>query len=377
MDFNVEARDRKARAGLISSGHGVIETPCFMPVGTQGSVKGISPRELVEIRASAMLCNTYHLYLRPGTDVISSCGGLHRFIGWERPILTDSGGFQVFSLSGLRKIREEGVEFRSHVDGSKHLFTPERVVDIQRRLGSDLMMAFDECTPYPCSFEYAERSNALTLRWAERGRAHFDGTAPLYGHVQCLFGIVQGSVYPGIREQSARALMAMDFDGYAIGGLAVGEPAEVMYEITAHCTTILPEQKPRYLMGVGTPANLLESIERGIDLFDCVLPTRNGRNSMFFTRSGTVNITNAQYKQDPVPVDPECGCYACTHFTRAYLRHLFQAREMLGPRLATIHNLHFYLELMQSARNAIRQGIFGEWKRERLELLSQEVSDYS
>ncbi len=377
MEFTVEGRDRSARAGLISTGHGVIETPCFMPVGTQGSVKSISPRELIEVGASAMLCNTYHLNHRPGIDVISGCGGLHRFIGWERPILTDSGGFQVFSLSGLRKISEEGVKFRSHVDGSPHVFTPESVVDIQRSFGSDLMMALDECTPYPCAFEYAERSNDLTLRWAERGRARFAGTSPLYGHEQSFFGIVQGSVYPGIREKSARALVAMDFDGYAIGGLAVGEPAEVMYQITALCTMLLPEEKPRYLMGVGTPTNLLESIDRGIDLFDCVLPTRNGRNAMLFTRNGTLSITNARYRTDTAPPDPECDCYACAHFTRAYLRHLFQVKELLGLRLATLHNLHYYQELMRGARGAIRDGTFAEWKEERLTMLSQEVTAYS
>jgi queuine tRNA-ribosyltransferase len=377
MEFSVESRDHDARAGSITTAHGVIETPCFMPVGTQGSVKSVSPRELVEIGASAMLCNTYHLYLRPGTEVIDASGGLHRFIGWDRPILTDSGGYQVFSLSDLRKIGEEGVQFRSHVDGSPHSFTPESVVDIQRHLGTDLMMVLDECTPYPCSAEYAKQSNDLTLRWADRSRSHFERTVPVHGQEQTLFAIVQGSVYPEIREYSARSLMEMDFQGYAIGGLAVGEPAEVMYGIVSLCTQILPEEKPRYLMGVGTPENLLEAVGRGVDMFDCVLPTRNGRNSMLFTSHGAVNISNARYKLDCTPVDPECGCYTCSHFTRAYLRHLFQVREILGLRLATLHNLHFYQWLMRNARTAIREGRFGAWKRERLELLHQEVSIYS
>jgi queuine tRNA-ribosyltransferase len=377
MEFSVECRDHDARAGLLTTAHGAIETPCFMPVGTQGSVKSVSPRELVEIGASTMLCNTYHLYLRPGTEVIDASGGLHRFIGWDRPILTDSGGYQVFSLSDLRKIGEQGVEFRSHVDGSTHSFTPESVVDIQRHLGSDLMMVLDECTPYPCSIEYAKTSNELTLRWADRSRLHFEQSGPLYGNEQDLFAIVQGSVYPEIREHSARVLTDMEFNGYAIGGLAVGEPADVMYGIVSLCTGMLPEEKPRYLMGVGTPENLLEGIERGVDLFDCVLPTRNGRNSMLFTANGAMNITNARYKLDCTPVDAECGCYACRHFTRAYLRHLFQVKEILGLRLATLHNLYYYQWLMRTARTAIREGRFAAWKRERLELLRQEISIYT
>lgn len=377
MHFTVECRDHSARAGLIATGHGAIETPCFMPVGTQGSVKAVSPRELVEIGASVMLCNTYHLYLRPGMDVIDLSGGLHRFTGWDRPILTDSGGYQIFSLSGLRRIGEEGVQFRSHVDGSPHSFTPESVVDIQRHLGSDVMMVLDECTPYPCPFEYARTSNDLTLRWAQRSRTRFSESAPVHGGEQSLFAIVQGSVYPEIREQSARVLTDMNFEGYAIGGLAVGEPAGVIYEIVSLCAQILPEGKPRYLMGVGTPENLLEGIERGIDMFDCVLPTRNGRNSMLFTAHGALNITNARYRLDCTPVDPECGCYTCGHFTRAYIRHLFQVKEILGLRLATLHNLHYYQWLMQNARAAILEGRFGPWKQERLGLLCEEVSIYS
>ena len=377
MEFSVECRDHGARAGTITTAHGKIETPCFMPVGTQGSVKSVSPRELVELGASTILCNTYHLYLRPGTEVIDLSGGLHRFIGWDRPILTDSGGYQVFSLSDLRKISEEGVQFRSHVDGSAHSFTPESVVDIQRHLGTDLMMVLDECTPFPCPPEYAKKSNDLTLRWAARSRSRFEKAPSVHGHEQTLFAIVQGSVYPGIREYSARELVGMDFKGYAIGGLAVGEPADVMYEIVSCCTQILPEEKPRYLMGVGTPENLLEAIERGVDMFDCVLPTRNGRNSMLFTAHGGMNITNARYRLDCGPVDPECGCYTCGHFTRAYLRHLFQVKEILGLRLATLHNLFFYQWLMRNARSAIREGKFGSWKQERLELLRQEVPMYS
>jgi queuine tRNA-ribosyltransferase len=373
MEFSVGSREDAARAGSLATDHGTIETPAFMPVGTQGSVKGVSPRELVEIGASVVLCNTYHLYLRPGTEVIDRAGGLHRFIGWDGPILTDSGGYQIFSLSDLRQIREEGVEFRSHVDGSLHSFTPESVVDVQRHLGSDVMMVLDECTPYPCASEYARESNELTLRWARRCRSRFDETSPPHGSGQALFGIVQGSVYPEIREHSARALIDMDFQGYAIGGLAVGEPADVMYRIVSLCTGMLPQEKPRYLMGVGTPENLLEGIERGVDLFDCVLPTRNGRNSMLFTRTGTLNITNAQFKFDCAPVDTGCECYTCCHFTRAYLRHLFQVKEILGMRLATLHNLHYYQWLMRGARAAIRAGGFAAWKQEQLERISQEV----
>jgi len=324
-----------------------------------------------------MLCNTYHLYLRPGTDVIDLSGGLHRFIAWDRPILTDSGGYQVFSLSDLRKIGEEGVRFRSHVDGSAHSFTPESVVDIQRHLGSDVMMVLDECAPYPCSFEYAKQSNDLTLRWAQRSRDRFAESTPVHGHGQSLFAIVQGSVFPEIREHSARVLIDLDFEGYAIGGLAVGEPAGVMYGIISRCTQMLPEEKPRYLMGVGTPENLLEGIERGIDMFDCVLPTRNGRNSMLFTAHGTLNITNARYKLDCTPVDPDCGCHTCRHFTRAYLRHLFQVKEILGLRLATLHNLYYYQWLMHSAQSAIRDGRFGSWKEQQLGLLCQDISVYS
>lgn len=363
MNFTLLATDGKARAGVIQTDHGAIETPIFMPVGTQGSVKAIEQRELKELGAQIILGNTYHLYLRPGTEIIERAGGLHKFIGWDKPILTDSGGYQVFSLTDLRKIEEGGVTFKSHLDGSAHVFTPESVIGIQRQLGSDIMMVLDECTPYPCEFDYAFTSNALTLRWAERCKAAFEKEKPLYGYGQALFGIVQGSVYPEIREQSAKGLVRLDFDGYAIGGLAVGEPVTQMYEMTEVCERFLPADKPRYLMGVGTPENLLESIERGMDMFDCVLPTRNGRNAALFTRNGVLNIKNAIFKADFTPVDSECSCYTCKNFTRAYLRHLFQVKEILALQLATIHNLSFYLWLMKEARKAILDKRFSAWKQ--------------
>jgi queuine tRNA-ribosyltransferase len=362
LDFRLLATDGKARAGILESSHGPVETPMFMPVGTQGSVKAIEQRELVELGAQIILGNTYHLYLRPGVDVIEAAGGLHGFIGWNKPILTDSGGYQVFSLTDLRDIEEDGVTFRSHLDGSTHVFTPESVITIQRQLGSDVLMVLDECAPYPCDIEYAQRSNGLTIRWAERCRNAFEQAGSRYGHAQGLFGIVQGSIYREIRELSAQALVKMDFDGYAIGGLAVGEPVEQMYEITEFCEALLPREKPRYLMGVGTPQNLLESIERGMDMFDCVLPTRNGRNANLFTRTGSLNLRNAVHKTDLSPVDPECTCYTCKNFSRAYLRHLFQVKEILALQLATIHNLSFYLWLMREAHKAIQQRRFAEWK---------------
>jgi len=344
-----------------------------MPIGTQGSVKAIEPRELVEIGAQIILGNTYHLYLRPGMDVMEAAGGLHRFAGWKKPLLTDSGGYQVFSLTDLRTIEEEGVTFRSHLDGSEHLFTPESVVRMQRQLGSDIMMVFDECAPFPCDVAYAQRSNAMTVRWAARCREEFTRTTHLYGYTQTLFGIVQGSVYKEIREQSVRDLVAMDFDGYALGGLAVGESDEVMYEITDFCEAMLPATKPRYLMGVGKPENLLESIARGMDMFDCVLPTRNGRNAALFTRTGELNMRNLSTKFDFSPVDPECSCYTCKNFSRGYLRHLFQVKEILGLQLATIHNLFFYLQLMREARQAILEQRFQSWKNATLEQLQSKV----
>lgn len=362
MKFTLLAEDGKAREGVLETDHGIVETPVFMPVGTQASVKAMEHRELVEIGAQIVLGNTYHLYLCPGTEIIQSAGGLHEFMNWRRPILTDSGGYQVFSLTDLRKIEETGVTFQSHLDGSTHHFSPESVVDIQRKLGSDVMMVLDECTPYPCDEQYAAASLELTTRWAQSCRSAFDKQSPLYGHGQGLFGIVQGSTYPHLRERSAQSLLPLDFDGYAIGGLAVGEPVEELYVMTELCTSILPAEKPRYLMGVGTPQNLLESIERGIDMFDCVLPTRNGRNAAMFTSQGSLNLRNAAFKTDFSPVDPDCHCYTCKNFTRAYLRHLFMAKEILALQLATLHNLTFYVWLMAEARKAIREQRFQSWK---------------
>ncbi len=354
---------------------GEIPTPIFMPVGTQGTVKAVEQRELDEVGAKIILGNTYHLYLRPGVELIRSAGGLHEFINWHKPILTDSGGYQVFSLSDLRGLDEDGVTFKSHHDGSMHRFTPESVIDIERALGSDFMMVLDECTPYPCDVEYARQSNEVTVRWAERCKNQFERTHAQYGFDQTLFAIVQGSTYPHIREASARSLIEMDFDGYAIGGLSVGEPAEDMYRITELCTSILPKEKPRYLMGVGTPENILESIERGIDMFDCVMPTRNGRNGLFFTRKGRLNIKNAAYADQFRPVDEECGCYACANFTRAYIRHLVKANEILALQLASIHNLAFYLWLVRSAREAILKNEFNGWKAEQLRKLLAEPAN--
>jgi len=348
-----------------------------MPVGTQGTVKAIEPRELEELGVRVILGNTYHLLLRPGTSILEQAGGLHRFMGWGRPILTDSGGYQVFSLADLRSLEDHGVTFRSHIDGSTHTLTPESVIDIQRSLGSDIMMVLDECPHHPCDEEYARRSHVLTLRWAERCREQAGRTAPRYGSAQALFGIVQGSVFPAVREASATALAALEFDGYAIGGLSVGEPAEAMYAMTELCTGILPAGKPRYLMGVGTPENILESIARGVDMFDCVLPTRNGRNALFFTRQGRVNVRNAAYATDFSPIDSSCSCYTCRNFTRAYLRHLFKAGEILGLQLATIHNLAFYLWLVRVAREAILEDRFAAWKNDVLHSLSAEAADIS
>jgi queuine tRNA-ribosyltransferase len=366
--FELIAVDSKtsARAGLIYTDHGIIETPIFMPVGTQATVKAVEQRELIEIGAQIILGNAYHLYLRPGVEVIRKAGGLHKFMNWDRAILTDSGGFQIFSLAQFRKITKEGVKFQSHIDGSYHFFTPESVIEIQRILGSDIMMCLDECTPYPCDFEYASKSNQLTIEWAKRAKEKFENTEPLYGHSQFLFGIVQGSVYPEIREKSVEELIKLDFDGYAIGGLAVGEPVDVMYQITEFTALLLPVNKPRYLMGVGTPENIIESISRGIDMFDCVIPTRNGRNATLYTRKGKFSIKNAIYKEDFSPVDPECDCYTCRSFTRAYLRHLFNADEILALQLASIHNLAFYLWLTREARRHIIEGDFALWKDELL-----------
>jgi queuine tRNA-ribosyltransferase len=333
-----------------------------MPVGTQGTVKAIEQRELIELGTQVILGNTYHLYLRPGMDVIEQAGGLHRYINWQKPILTDSGGFQIFSLADLRDIDDNGVTFRSHIDGSSHIFTPESVIQIERQIGADIMMVFDECTPYPCEFEYARKSNEMTLRWAERCKTMHEKQSSLYEHSQALFGIVQGSIYPEIREMSARALLKMEFDGYAIGGLAVGEPLEEMYRIADFTEQFLPANKPRYLMGIGMPENILESIERGMDMFDCVVPTRNARNGMLFTHNGTMNIRNARYKDDFTPIDAECNCYTCKTFTRSYLRHLFIAKEILALQLASIHNLAFFIWITCEARKAILEKRFKEWK---------------
>jgi len=366
VKFTLQRSDGTARAGILETDHGSIQTPAFMPVGTQGSVKAIEQRELLEAGAEIVLGNTYHLYLRPGTEIMRAAGGVHKFIGWPGPILTDSGGYQVFSLNDLRDIDESGVTFRSHIDGSSHVFTPESVVNIQRHLGSDIMMVLDECAPFPCDAEYARRSNAMTIRWAERCKRAAEGSEPLYGHSQALFGIVQGSIFPEIRNRSAKDLVGIGFDGYAIGGLAVGEPPELMYSIVEVCEELLPRDKPRYLMGVGTPENLIEAIARGIDMFDCVLPTRNGRNANLFTRTGGINLRNSQFKTDFAPPDEKCPCYTCRNFSKAYLRHLFQVKEILGLQLATIHNLSFYLGLMREARKAIMENRFGSWRRETL-----------
>ena len=373
MQFVLENTSGDARCGRIITDHGVCQTPAFMPIGTQGSVKAMTPSGLEDIGAEIILSNTYHLYLRPGVEILHQSGGLHKFMNWSHPILTDSGGYQVFSLADLRKIEEEGVQFRSHLDGSLHKFTPESVVDIQRYIGSDIMMVLDECTPFPCEKEYAVKSSEMTLRWAERCKSRFRSSKGLYDHSQTLFGIVQGSIYPEIREHSARVLAEMDFEGYAIGGLAVGEPIDAMYEMVEVCNSILPQTKPRYLMGVGTPQNLLEAIDRGVDMFDCVLPTRNGRNAQFFSKNGTINITNARYKDDFSPIDHDCYCYTCKNFTRAYIRHLFMVREILALQLATIHNLYYYQWLMRFSRQAIREGRFDVWKQYQLRTLQQEV----
>ena len=353
----------KARAGKMDTSHGIVETPVFMPVGTVGSVKGIHFKDLRDdIRARIILGNTYHLYLRPGVDVLEKAGGLHRFNGWDKPILTDSGGFQVFSLGEIRKITEEGARFQSHIDGSRHLFTPESVMDVQRSIGADIIMAFDECTPGDADYDYAKKSLELTQRWLERCMNRFETTQPKYGYDQCLFPIVQGCVYPDLRANAAEHVTTFQADGYAIGGLSVGEKEEEMYAMIEVVNEILPENRPRYLMGVGTPVNILEGIDRGIDMFDCVLPTRNGRNGMLFTRNGVINIRNNKWANDFSPVDPEGESFVDHQYSRAYLRHLFQAKEMLGPMIASIHNLAFYLWLVDEARKQIFLDTFKPWK---------------
>ncbi len=365
MKFVLQNTDlySKARAGLIETGHGTIETPVFMPVGTAGSVKAIHQRELLnDIKAQIILGNTYHLYLRPGLDIIKSCGGLHSFINWPKPILTDSGGYQIFSLANNRKLKEEGAVFNSHIDGSKHIFTPENVVDIQRAIGADIIMAFDECTPYPCDYKYAKKSTELTQRWLDRGISHFLKTCPLYNFEQEFIPIVQGSVYSDLRKYSAENAASYSVEGIAIGGLSVGEPAELMYEMIDIVNAILPVEKTRYLMGVGTPANILEAIGLGIDMFDCVMPTRNGRNGMLFTRNGIMNMRNEKWKNDFSPLENESDCFVDNSYSKAYLRHLLISKEILGAQVASIHNLHFYHWLVSEARKQIINNTFANWK---------------
>ena len=376
MKFTLAATDAhsKARAGEIETAHGTIQTPIFMPVGTAGTVKAVHQRELKDdVKAQIILGNTYHLYLRPGLDTIEKAGGLHKFNGWDGPILTDSGGYQVYSLSGVRKIKEEGVTFRSHIDGSKHLFTPEGVMDIQRTIGADIIMAFDECTPYPCDYTYARQSMEMTHRWLKRCCDRFDSTESKYGYDQTLFPIVQGSTYTDLRIKSAETIASFNREGNAIGGLSVGEPAEEMYEMTEVVCNILPTDKPRYLMGVGTPVNLLENIALGIDMFDCVMPTRNARNGMLFTTNGIINIQNEKWKNDFSPLEADSELFADTQYTKAYLRHLMQSKEILAAQIASLHNLHFYLWLMKEARSQIIAGTFYDWKNKMVKQLAQRL----
>ncbi len=376
MQFELQKTDDKtsARAGEITTDHGKIQTPIFMPVGTAGTVKGVHIRDVKEdVKAQIILGNTYHLYLRPGTEIIEQAGGLHRFNGWDGAILTDSGGYQVYSLSGTRKLDESGVLFRSHIDGSKHRFTPESVIDTQRSLGSDIMMAFDECTPYPCDYEYAANSLEITHKWLERCVKRVAETEPKYGYGQSLFPIVQGSTFRDLRIKSAEVIASYGADGNAIGGLSVGEPHEVMYEMTGLVCGILPKDKPRYLMGVGTPENILESIALGVDMFDCVMPTRNGRNGMLFTRNGIINIKNKKWESDFGPVDPEGTSFVDRRYSRAYLRHLFAARELLGGMIASQHNIAFYLWLVREARKHILAGDFSSWKDSMIPRIKQRL----
>ena len=376
MEFKLQATDTAsaARAGLITTDHGVIETPIFMPVGTVGAIKAVHITEMREqVKAQIILGNTYHLYLRPGLDVIQAAGGLHRFNGWDRPILTDSGGFQVFSLADNRKLTEEGARFRSHIDGSLHMFTPEKVVDIQRVIGSDIMMALDECPPGTSERSYASRSLDLTMRWLRRGWKHFNETRPLYGHSQAFFPIVQGCTFPDLRRRAASEVAELGAEGNAIGGLAVGEPAEVMYDMIEVVNEILPADRPRYLMGVGTPANILEAIERGVDMMDCVMPTRNGRNGMLFTDHGIMNMRNAKWAKDFSPIQEDGAADVDRLYSKAYLRHLFIAQEILAMQIASIHNLAFYLSLVRQACQHILAGDFATWKRAKLEAITRRL----
>lgn len=376
MKFTLQHKDThsKARAGLIETDHGQIQTPIFMPVGTAATVKGVHQRELKDdIKAQIILGNTYHLYLRPGLEVLEQAGGLHKFNGWDRPILTDSGGYQVFSLAAQRKLTEEGATFKSHIDGSKHLFTPEGVMDIERTIGADIMMAFDECTPYPCEFNYAKKSLAMTHRWLDRCIKRFNETEPKYGYSQALFPIVQGSVYKDLRIESAEYIASKNAEGNAIGGLSVGEPAEEMYAMTEVVCNILPVDKPRYLMGVGTPVNILEGIALGIDMFDCVMPTRNARHGLLFTQNGIINIKNEKWKNDFSPLDENGTTYVDHQYTKAYLRHLIHCQELLAAQIASVHNLGFYLWLVTESRKRIIDGTFYEWKNKMVKQLGQRL----
>ncbi len=376
MTFQVHLKDAttKARLGTLKTDHGSIQTPIFMPVGTAGTVKAIHQRELKsDVQAQIILGNTYHLYLRPGLETLEAAGGLHQFMGWDRPILTDSGGYQVYSLSDNRKIKEEGVTFKSHLDGSKHTFSPEYAIDIQRVIGGDIIMAFDECTPYPCTLDYARDSMEMTHRWLSRCQQRMQETTSKYSHAQSLFGIVQGSTYPELRAQSAQFIADMDLPGNAIGGLSVGEPAEMMYEMTEQVCGILPETKPRYLMGVGTPANLLECIALGVDMFDCVMPTRNARNGMIFTTEGVLNVRNLKWKNDFSPLDPGLEGYAGQAYSKGYLRHLVHCNEILGAQIASLQNLSLYSWLMEQARTRIEDGTFKSWKQEMVVKLMQRL----
>ncbi len=376
LQFNLHTTDTvtKARTGTITTDHGIIETPIFMPVGTVGSVKAVTQQQLYSnVQAQIILGNTYHLYLRPGLEVLEAAGGLHQFNGWNKPILTDSGGYQVFSLSSNRKLNEEGAIFQSHIDGSKHLFTPEKVMDIQRIIGGDIIMAFDECPPYPSTYEYAKNSMELTHRWLDRCIRQFNSTPDKYGYTQNLFPIVQGSTYKDLRTASAEYIASKNAVGNAIGGLSVGEPTEMMYEYTALCCEILPKDKPRYLMGVGTPWNILECIALGIDMFDCVMPTRNGRNAMLFTSNGIINIDNKKWEKDFSPIDTGIDCEMSSYYSKAYLRHLMKSKEFLGLTIASVHNLAFYLWLVKEARKQIEQGSFKAWKEEMVIKLQQRL----
>ncbi|TVQ07707.1 MAG: tRNA guanosine(34) transglycosylase Tgt [Bacteroidetes bacterium] len=376
MQFTIHHKDSgsKARTGTVTTDHGQIKTPVFMPVGTAGTVKAIHNKDLSEqVNARIILGNTYHLYLRPGTEILRKAGGLHKFNSWNKPILTDSGGYQVYSLAHRRKLREEGVVFQSHIDGSRHTFSPEIVMDIQRIIGGDIIMAFDECTPYPCDLDYAENSMHLTHRWLKRCCEHFDNTPDLYGYSQTLFPIVQGSTYPELRKQSAEFVASCNREGNAIGGLSVGEPAEMMYEMTELVCGILPQDKPRYLMGVGTPANILESIALGVDMFDCVMPTRNARNGMLFTSEGIINMRNRKWIDDFSPIDPDNHTFVDTMYNKAYLRHLYTSNEMLGPMIGTMHNLGFYLWLVDEAAKHIENNTFADWKNQMVPRVSRRL----